>query len=366
MISRLSALDAFRGIAALGVALFWHYANFSPSLYPFRTKGYWFYHYGWNLVDFFFVLSGFVLSYVYMAKISDQRLSFQNFSILRLSRLYPLHIITLFVVAVFQGIIFAMTGKFVTYTFDDVYHFILNIFMLQSVGFESGFSFNGPAWSITCEILAYLLFFTVVKHTSKKHHLPVFITLVIAGITIQHTGINIPFVNNNTARVIIGFFIGCITYLAHKSIDRSIHRTAILTTCVFALSIPVSLAIVVGNKILGNWPLVYTIWFYPLAIILALNIKPIYQLLSIRPLTFLGDISYSVYLWNFPVQIAIHTYQVIFHVNINFISRVTFVSIALITISVATLSHYFFERPMRNVIRQKYLSNRSQSQIVVE
>ncbi|MFC3771488.1 acyltransferase family protein, partial [Paenibacillus sp. GCM10012303] len=93
--NRLSALDSLRGIAAIGVAFFWHYQHFIPqSESPFRSIAYWFYQYGWLLVDFFFVLSGFIFAYVYTEKIAGRTITFKQYSLLRVSRLYPLHIIT--------------------------------------------------------------------------------------------------------------------------------------------------------------------------------------------------------------------------------------------------------------------------------
>lgn len=76
---RLSSLDTLRGMAAIGVSLFFHYVHFSPQHgFPFSQKAYWFYHYGWSLVEFFFVLSGFVFSYVYKNQNAEKLISFRD------------------------------------------------------------------------------------------------------------------------------------------------------------------------------------------------------------------------------------------------------------------------------------------------
>ena len=107
---RLAYLDSLRGVAALVVAGFWHYQHFAlgyqPSGYPFEAApGYnlqplsLFYHYGFLGVDFFFILSGIVFSYVYLNRISKREIGPKEFWRRRFARLYPLHLATLLATA---------------------------------------------------------------------------------------------------------------------------------------------------------------------------------------------------------------------------------------------------------------------------
>ena len=81
------ALDAWRGIAALIVALF-HFAT--PAAISQST----FLRNSWLFVDFFFVLSGFVIAANYRGRLA-QGFGIERFMLLRLGRLYPLHILML-------------------------------------------------------------------------------------------------------------------------------------------------------------------------------------------------------------------------------------------------------------------------------
>ena len=82
--SRFHVLDAWRGIAALLVALERLHAHGVFYSLPFVRNSYLF-------VDFFFVLSGFVIAHAYADKITDAR-SALTFALRRFGRLWPLHI----------------------------------------------------------------------------------------------------------------------------------------------------------------------------------------------------------------------------------------------------------------------------------
>jgi peptidoglycan/LPS O-acetylase OafA/YrhL len=153
---RFHVLDSFCGIAALFVVLFhMHYMGAISESIFFRNS---------NLfVEFFFILSGFVLTHSYMLK---KHLSFRNFFISRTFRLLPLH---LFVLLLFIALEF---GKL--YAYKHGFHFnnvpftaasniadiVPNILLLQSwLPNVSTVSWNYPSWSISVEYYLYMIFF---------------------------------------------------------------------------------------------------------------------------------------------------------------------------------------------------------------
>ncbi|WWL43599.1 hypothetical protein V5O39_17130 [Pseudomonas parakoreensis] len=73
----------------------------------------------------------------------------------RFSRIYPLHLLTFLAVALLQKIYSAHTGNAFVYPFNDAWHALLNVFLAPAWGLEQGWSFNGPAWSISVEVLLY-------------------------------------------------------------------------------------------------------------------------------------------------------------------------------------------------------------------
>ena len=77
----------------------------------------------------------------------------KKFFVNRFTRLYPLHFITLIIVAVLQFFSFKSLNQFMIFDYNDIYHFFLNIFFISSWGFEKGMSFNQPIWSVSYEII---------------------------------------------------------------------------------------------------------------------------------------------------------------------------------------------------------------------
>lgn len=113
---------------------------------------------GYIGVNFFFMLSGFILAYVYQDKIIDKSVSPSKFWIYRFARIYPLHLLTLIIAL-------PITYKlFLSGLGTWVLQFASNLFLLHSLIPHSDyyFSFNSVSWSISAEMVFYLLFpFTI-------------------------------------------------------------------------------------------------------------------------------------------------------------------------------------------------------------
>ncbi len=360
---RLNALDSLRGLAALGIAFFWHYKLFNidyfqahPEIQPGFEAFKWFYLCGWNLVDFFFVLSGFVFMHVYSEKIASKQVHEKDFFILRLSRLYPMHIITMFIVASVQyfrllnGMEFHATGL------NDLYHFILNVLFMQAGFFQSGESFNGPSWTLSCEMLGYILFFYIL--TKSRKPMVLFVICILTGFSILQMRMNVPLFNPQTAKMFTGFFIGCVTYKLNLYIAglpvRTKHRLSavllIFTATVMLLTYKVGYI-----KFFGQWDRVMPVFVYPMIILIALNVKGLNIVLSAKPLTYLGDISYSIYLLHFPVLLILTTFLPLAGVNPDYTSWTAMLTFMASTISLSVLSYHFVEKPLQKYIRKKYL-----------
>lgn len=108
-------------------------------------------------VDFFFVLSGFVIAINYADRLKDGP-SYARFLGRRIARIYPLHVATL--------LIFAVAGNYALakgISFDRPEYFSFrwlseNLLLVHAWGFVPHRTFNGPSWSISAEMFVYLLF----------------------------------------------------------------------------------------------------------------------------------------------------------------------------------------------------------------
>ena len=150
---RYVVLDTYRYIAAAGVVMYHNEANFAPFLpgYVERLERL------THLVDFFFVLSGFVLMHTYGSSVRTWG-DFGRFMQKRLARVYPLHFVTTMIFIVAAAAI-ALTGfQLRDPGATDPALFAPTLLLLQAWGTTSHPGLNFPSWSISAELFVYLLF----------------------------------------------------------------------------------------------------------------------------------------------------------------------------------------------------------------
>jgi len=111
---------------------------------------------GYLAVDFFFLLSGFVIWMTWSERIRSGGLAaVPGFLRRRIARVWPLHLVMLgFGVAIAAAL--ELTGRG---SAQFPWHELpLHVLLLQNWGFTPQLTWNDPAWSISCELAAYLLF----------------------------------------------------------------------------------------------------------------------------------------------------------------------------------------------------------------
>lgn len=159
----IHALTSLRYFAAVWVVLF-HFRVYFPRAYGLDTP---LLTFGYLGVDFFFVLSGFVLAHVYLGRLQGGSLDFWDFVAKRVARIYPLHVATLVAMIAFGVISKVMHPAFfvwdpAAFMGDDLGATKRGIFahltMTHAWGSTQGLMFNLPSWSISAEWFAYLTF----------------------------------------------------------------------------------------------------------------------------------------------------------------------------------------------------------------
>ena len=388
---RFHFLDALRGLASLVLVCF-HWRHFwitdtgaastepiTSAWFPFYDSLLVFYEYGWVGVDLFFTLSGFIFYWKYSESIAKRETKPREFFILRFSRLYPLHALTLIAVAFLQYLIIQKSPNYFTYGYNDAYHFILNILFAAKWGLEEGFSFNGPIWSVSVEVLMYLLFFYVcLMGLVKKRYL--FAIALIGGL------LSLPSPYFPLGRGLWSFFLGGLTFYAYQWILEKEKFKVLLKIFLCVLPILCVLAVVEIKSNLVFWMVVN---IYGVALNLfgnsellgSLFVDPGFAAFSLRKMiftgvlfpvmvitlalldtrkgewgskiSFIGNLSYSSYLLHFPLQIV---FVLWLGNNAQLFSRPSvFLSYFFILIVLSLASFKYFERPVQNAIRRKFL-----------
>lgn len=150
----IPALTSLRGLAAWWVVLY-HFRDALPAATPAWLVGV--LAQGYLAVDLFFILSGFVLGLNYGDRFRRGIAGSAGFIWLRLARIYPLHAVMMaaFLLNPLAIALFSQAGDRSAYGWD---YFLLSLVLLQNWGFTSHLAWNVPAWSISTEFFAYLLF----------------------------------------------------------------------------------------------------------------------------------------------------------------------------------------------------------------
>lgn len=157
--NRLTALDGMRGIFAFLVMCFHFSAD--PRYDPLSLTNNFLFRQSFVFVDFFFVLSGFVIAYNYLARIKSGA-AFKDYLIKRFIRLYPLLLWSVLVYVPLK-----LYGIYVGFEFnDEVYGYAELVketldsllFMNSTPILGSTEAMNPVSWSISAEMIAYLTF----------------------------------------------------------------------------------------------------------------------------------------------------------------------------------------------------------------
>jgi peptidoglycan/LPS O-acetylase OafA/YrhL len=209
----IPALTGIRALAAWWVALY-HIKDGLAVLYPGLAGTIYAAVWAGDLgVDLFFILSGFVIAYNYWPRFLVFRATeYRHFLWMRLARIYPVHVVTLLgVLALYLGSKVLHVHINTDVTNWTASTFVHNLLLIHQWVPHAEASWNGPAWSISCEWLAYLFFPAVVLVTAARGNASVagstaFLSLLTLGIFYQSGH------DNRIVRIALEFPAGCMIY----------------------------------------------------------------------------------------------------------------------------------------------------------
>ena len=301
------------------------------------------YDYGDYAVPVFFVISGLVFGNVYLSQ--EKKESLRNFTIKRIARLYPLHLLTFLSIFILQYLFLKFFGKYELYTFNDLKHFFLNIFLLLGWGFEEGRSFNQPVWTVSQEIAIYYLFFVLIsfinRHNFKIVFLIYFIFLIIDKTKFVEISFIIKLINLtyfiDFAKL---FFSGVfIFFLLNKF--RSTKKLFLISLLFFIFSF------------IGSFKL--HLFCFSIVMIFVLIDKLAINLKVKKLFIFLGNLTYSIYLLH-TLTFLFLLYSLKLFNNVDFLySKLSFLIYLILTFVLSFISFTYLEKKMNKVIREKFL-----------
>ncbi|MFA4950441.1 acyltransferase family protein [Brevundimonas sp.] len=358
--SDLRALTSLRAFLAFGVVLF-HYQlqwdpafGYSPIIERSRLA-----------VDAFFMLSGFILAHVYGPSFEAGTFRYRRFIVARLARLYPLHVALLASVTIMVVTARALGVQYdpSTYTTEG---FFKTLFLVQAwFPSERGFNWSGPAWSLSAEWFAYLLFPAYASLAMKLRTRPwLLLALGIVGyVAIDATygaifGKVLPRAEDDMGilRIAPAFLIGMALYGLGRS---TVWRPAVaITACLVTtglllagmqLSLDDRFIVALTAPVVFSWSM--------------LAKTQSEGLLASQPVVFAGEVSFALYLAHMPILVAYKGITAEMRgIDSGFImTPIELAGVFVVTALVSVALHLFVERPGRTAIRKRFENTRDKS-----
>lgn len=298
----INSLTSMRGIAAIWV-MFFHidvslfYRGFG-SLLPRDHTGLFSKGYLW--VDFFFLLSGFVIAYVYSQPLSGspRKAAIKHYLWARFTRIYPLHLFTLLVLVIITPIVAACVPAVIDGSWTTYFAWSAlpsNLMLTQAMNQHVYLSWNMVSWSIAAEWWTYVLCIPVLIFLRER-------SLVFVGVWALLAAIGL---------------VVLVNLLPEKNLDITFNYG--FWRCFFEFNIGVALFHVYSRNKMKVWlshdwivvALLFAIalifherWndllvipcFSALILALAYNTTAATKVLNFPVFQYLGKISYSIYM----------------------------------------------------------------------
>ena len=302
------SLNSWRGIAAVCVAIHHFPTNGAIANNRFMEGAYLF-------VDFFFVLSGFIMARNYSARLATG-FPISTFMALRFARVYPLHLaaLTLWLVSEIAVAIFGSRDGHVAFTGASDWRAIIpQIFLLQSLGLQFDMTWNFAAWSISTEFWTYLLFAIVITIDPVQAKVRFILVALASASYFLFAPPDAAIVRQWTSllRCLYGFSAGVLVAAAFESIKRSsavIARNGQVLPAFAEFAAVALLLVLLGTSDFHHrdpayfrGPLVFAV----VVLVFAFDAGPISRLLARPWLQWLGLISYRIYMVHLFIQIRL-------------------------------------------------------------
>lgn len=343
---RIEQLTFTRFIAAVLIVIF-HYGR---DTFFFKNEYISFIFKQANVgVSYFFVLSGFVMIIAYGNR---KHISFFKFIKNRIARIYPVYLLAIVLVLLITA--------YKVINFTDL---SLNLIMIQSWFPEKAMTLNKPGWSLSVEFFFYLLFPLLINRIYSKisfkklmvliiffwvlsqvlFHLFVFNNIVLTFYDINNIYYH-PIMHLNA--FLIGNLAGIFFLKNHQKLKKNYRIGILILLTLLIIVLKFSFGLNYHNGLLA-------IIFAPLIVLISLNYDKLTNIASHKFFVFLGEISYGIYILQFPIWALLTNYRMrtYFKVNPEENPLITFVLRLIVLIIVAGLSYTLFEKPLRNKIK---------------
>lgn len=303
------------------------------------------FNYGYLGVDIFFVISGFIITHIISKK---KDFKFLEFYEKRIARIYPaMTLVTLF--TVFIGSILLRTDDLINLSIQGLLSLVgvSNLyFATTQIGYFEVESFRQPLlhmWSLSTELQFYLLapiFVIILRGICPILRRLSLVSVFFLSLALYVEVVTIPNIDSYyllTSRL-WEFILGAVIAVVNnkKRIEAFNGRLITLST----LFLIMGLNVYDSKSLYSNIIEVFIVFISTLIILQAISNGNMRKNFSPNLTVFLGDISYSIYLWHWPI--------IYFLKNFTNLSKIELSLITLtLTLILSVLTYYFWENRFR-------------------
>lgn len=313
-------------------------------------------------VSFFFVLSGFILQHSYRRRLGfDGVVTPMQFVALRFIRLWPCHIAVITLLVIVNGSNEVLNFFQSTLSTGQI---LAAIFLLQAWHPDSHvvFALNGPAWSISVEMFFYLIFPFLCQQAIKSPLRPICFAAGITGAWLAAIWLYMP---TGDLQILVGvnplartfeFAVGIASCEYFSQSKKRFNSGTYLEFGVLALVVlTVSSTYFVANFIglkmgaqLGWW-FGYCGSFGAFALLISVVFRQegiVSRFMALTPITYLGEISFALYLVHQPVITYLAKSAPWFHPLPLLVQGIVF---TIVVFGLSSALHHFIEKPCMTV-----------------
>ena len=349
--NKLLGLESLRFLTAFAI-LVYHYRHFAfvagkqVDLVPERLPLYGllqpFHSSGAFGVWVFWCISGFIFFWKYRDPIAAGSVSGWKFFVLRFSRLYPLHFVTLLAVALLQSVYFNLHGYFFVYQNNDLQHFLAQLFMAGEWGIVRGYSFDGPIWSVSVEVLVYLLFFLMLLATRSWLLNVIIVLACLIAPSLNASG--------QVTNCLALFYVGGLAAIARRAVGASRFRKPIETGAWLAVAVIGPFVVFLLRNQLDDVALPLFVTYTPILLFCLSREFALPPLLQ-SAVEAAGNMTYSSYLLHFPIQLVIVLCFAVAGRPIPIYDGALFAAYLFATLLLSYFTFRYFEAPAQSLIR---------------
>jgi len=349
--NKLVGLEALRFLTAFAILVF-HYPHFAfvsdkpvglePERLPLHGALRAVFDSGAYGVWVFWCISGFIFFWKYRDPIAERAIGGWKFFVLRFSRLYPLHLVTLLAVALLQSVYFNLRGCFFVYQDNDLAHFLTQLFMASEWGITKGESFDGPIWSVSVEVLVYLLFFLMLRGTRSWWLNAVMVAAGLGAACLDVSG--------HLTNCLALFYAGGLAAIVRRSVGASRFRTEVEAWSWITAIVIMPFAIYALRDRLDRFDLPLFVGFTPILLFCLSREIALPRAVQAMIVT-AGNMTYSSYLLHFPLQLAVVLCFALAGREVPVYSGALFAVYLLTTLLLSYFTFRTFEAPAQNFIR---------------